>query len=162
MGHDDCAFLFSHRIARHCAGAGWLRQTKRRPARPAASSARVPPPFPPLLSPVRGVAGGGWSKKTAAQPAPPHPLPASPLVAQGEPGQPGGRLGIAASASPRTFNPLFSADGASAGIIRLLFSSLVNMDQATQEPGPGLAESWSLAPDQKTWTFKLRPGEDRK
>src|ERR1019366_8096168 len=109
-----------------------------------------------LLGTVLALAGCG--KPNAVQHGPPHPLPASPLVVQGEPGQPGGRLVIAASASPRTFNPLFSADGASDGIIRLLFSSLVNMDFATQEPGPGLAESWSLAPDQKTWTFKLRQG----
>src|ERR1035437_5094673 len=109
-----------------------------------------------LLGTVLALAGCG--KQNAVQHGPPHPLPPSPLVAQGEPGHPGGRLVIAASSSPRTFNPLFSADGASDGIIRLLFSSLVNMDQATQEPGPGLAESWSLAPDRKTWTFKLRPG----
>ena len=109
-----------------------------------------------LLGTVLALAGCG--KQNAVQHGPPHPLPASPLVAQGEPGQPGGRLVIAASASPRTFNPLFSADSASDGIVRLLFSSLVNMDSATQEPGPGLAESWSVAPDQKTWTIKLRPG----
>ena len=49
-------------------------------------------------------------------------------------------------------------DSASDGIIRLLFAPLVNLDLATQQPGPGLAESWSVAPDQKTWTFKLRQG----
>ena len=32
------------------------------------------------------------------------------------------------------------------------------MDWTTDQPGPGLAESWSVAPDQKTWTFKLRQG----
>ena len=43
-------------------------------------------------------------------------------------------------------------------IIRLLFTALVNYDLPTQQATPGLAESWSVAPDQKTWTFKLRKG----
>ena len=109
-----------------------------------------------VLGTVLALAGCG--KSDAVKRGPPHPLPPSPLVAKGDPVQPGGRLVIAASASPRTFNPLFSVDGASDSIIRLLFAPLVNLDWTTQEPGPGLAESWSVAPDQKTWTFKLRPG----
>ena len=109
-----------------------------------------------LLGAVLALAGCG--KSDAVKRGPAHPLPASPLIAKGDPVQLGGRLVIAASASPRTFNPLFSIDGASDGIIRLLYASLVNVDWVTQEPGPGLAESWSVAPDQKAWTFKLRQG----
>jgi peptide/nickel transport system substrate-binding protein len=108
-----------------------------------------------LLGTVLALAGCG--KPGTVKRGPPHPLPPSPLLAKGDPVQPGGRFVIAVSASPRTFNPLFSIDGASDGVIRLLFASLVNVNLATQEPGPGLAESWSFAPDQKTWTFKLRP-----
>ena len=109
-----------------------------------------------LLVAVLALAGCG--KSDAVKRGPAHPLPASPLIAKGDPVQLGGRLVIAASASPRTFNPLFSVDGSSDGIIRLLYASLVNVDWVTQEPGPGLAESWSVAPDQKAWTFKLRQG----
>jgi len=65
---------------------------------------------------------------------------------------------LASTASPKTFNPLLALDGASDAVIRLLFSSLVHLDQTTQEPGPGLAESWSVAPDRKSWTFRLRQG----
>ncbi|HEY5482077.1 MAG TPA: ABC transporter substrate-binding protein, partial [Verrucomicrobiae bacterium] len=100
----------------------------------------------------------GCGKPAADKPGASHPLPSSPLIAKGEPGRHGGRLVIAATASPKTFNPLFALDSASDGIIRLLFASLVNLDWATQQPGPGLAESWSVAPDQRTWTFKLRQG----
>ena len=100
----------------------------------------------------------GCGKPESRKPGPAHPLPPSPLIAKAEPGQPGGRFVIPASASPRTFNPLFAFDGASDGIIRLLFASLVRLDWATQQPGPGLAESWSVASDQKTWTLKLRAG----
>jgi peptide/nickel transport system substrate-binding protein len=72
------------------------------------------------------------------------------------PGIPGGRLALSLFGNPRTFNPVVDADGASDGVIRLLFSSLVEMNLESQEAEPGLAESWSVGPDQKTWTFKLR------
>ena len=109
-----------------------------------------------LLGTVLALAGCGQTE--APKSSAPHPLPPSPLLAKGEPGRRGGRFVIPASASPKTFNPLFAFDAASDSIVRLLFAPLVRLDWATQEPGPGLAESWSVAPDQKTWTFKLRPG----
>jgi len=100
----------------------------------------------------------GCGKPEPVQPSAPHPLPPSPLIAKGAPGRHGGRFVVAANMSPKTFNPLLALDSASDNIVRLLFGSLVNLDYTTQQPGPGLAESWSVAPDQKTWTFKLRPG----
>jgi peptide/nickel transport system substrate-binding protein len=103
-----------------------------------------------LLGLLLSVAGCGQSTQKPAA----HVLPASPLVSQAEPGQPGGRLVLATETSPVTFNPLFTFDG----ITRLLYGSLVNVGPAMQQPGPGLAESWSVAADQKTWTFKLRQG----
>jgi peptide/nickel transport system substrate-binding protein len=86
-----------------------------------------------------------------------HPPP-SPLVSPCEPGKYGGCLVMANGSIPNTFNPLFATNAAADNIARLLFASLVNLNLATQEPGPGLAQSWSVEPDQKTWTFKLRPG----
>src|ERR1035437_2749088 len=100
----------------------------------------------------------GCGKPASVKPSAPHPLPPSPLIAKGAPGRHGGRFVIAATSSPKTFNPLFALDSESDSIVRLLFGSLVNLDCTTQQPGPGLAESWSVAPDQKTWTFKLRAG----
>lgn len=85
-----------------------------------------------------------------------HALPESARVAQCQPGIVGGRLVLGVPGNPRTFNPLLDADGASDAVIRLLFSPLVGINLDTQEPEPALAESWSVAPDQKTWTFKLR------
>src|SRR5208282_2925380 len=87
-----------------------------------------------------------------------HALPVHPLVSKCQLGQMGSRFVFAAPASPRTFNPLFAFDPPSDAICRLLNGSLVNMNFATQEAGPGLAESWSTTPDGKTWTFKLRQG----
>jgi peptide/nickel transport system substrate-binding protein len=109
-----------------------------------------------MLACLSALAGCG--KSAGPRPDAAHLLPPSPLIAKGDPGQPGGRFVIGASASPRTFNPLFAFDSMSDGIIRLLFAPLVMLDSAAQQPGPGLAESWSVAPDQKTWTFRLRPG----
>ncbi len=109
-----------------------------------------------LLGTLLALAGCG--KPGAPKPKASHPLPPSPLLAKGEPGRQGGRFVIPASASPKTFNPLFVFDGPSDSIVRLLFASLVHFDWVMQEPGPALAESWSVAQDQKTWTFKLRPG----
>jgi peptide/nickel transport system substrate-binding protein len=88
-----------------------------------------------------------------------HPLPEPPrLMAKGESGTPGGRLTLVLPGEPRTFNPPIAFDSASDNVVRMLFGSLVSIDFATQNPEPGLAESWSVADDQKTWTFKLRKG----
>src|SRR5260370_40804203 len=60
--------------------------------------------------------------------------------------------------SPKPFTPLVASDASSDAIIRWLNASLTSLNQVSQEPGPGLAESWSVAADQKTWTLKLRQG----
>lgn len=85
-------------------------------------------------------------------------LPPSPLVATCEPGIPGGRLVIATFGDPKTFNPITATEMSSRDIYRFLFNTLVNYDWPSQQATPGLAESWSVEADQKTWTFKLRKG----
>ncbi|MFO1486996.1 MAG: ABC transporter substrate-binding protein [Verrucomicrobiota bacterium] len=87
-----------------------------------------------------------------------HALPEPPRVVTCEPGKAGGRLVLVTDGVPKTFNPIFAIDGGSQSVTRLLFSALVQFDMVTQEPQPGLAESWSVEADQKTWTFKLRKG----
>lgn len=87
---------------------------------------------------------------------PGHALPEPPRVSPGEPGRAGGHLVLAALGNPRTFNPLLGVDSGSDAVIRLLFSSLVTLNLESQEAEPGLAESWTVTQDQKTWTFKLR------
>ncbi|HSU52488.1 MAG TPA: ABC transporter substrate-binding protein [Candidatus Dormibacteraeota bacterium] len=81
-----------------------------------------------------------------------------PVIANCQPGTPGGRFTLAIPFGPRTFNPLIAADASSDQIVRLLGGSLINLNWQTQEPGPGLAEQWGVGPDNKTWTFKLRQG----
>ncbi|MBL9171447.1 MAG: ABC transporter substrate-binding protein [Verrucomicrobiales bacterium] len=85
-----------------------------------------------------------------------YPLPDPPLVSTCEPGQHGGRLVISTFADPKTFNPITANEQSSLDILRFFFSGLVDYDYTTLSPRPALAESWSVEPDQKTWTFKLR------
>jgi peptide/nickel transport system substrate-binding protein len=86
------------------------------------------------------------------------PLPDPPLLAPCEAGVPGGRLVVAAVGDPKTFNPITANESSSIDIIRFLFSALVNYDMPSQTAIPGIAESWSVGADQKTWTFKMRKG----
>src|ERR1700722_5668977 len=86
------------------------------------------------------------------------PLPDSPLIAPCEPGIPGGRLVVATFGDPKTFNPITATELSSRDIYRMLFNTLVNYDWPSQTAIPGIAESWSVGADQKTWTFKLRKG----
>jgi peptide/nickel transport system substrate-binding protein len=101
----------------------------------------------------------GCGKKPLAAPAKPaadYPLPDPPLVADCQPGIPGGRLVIATFGDPKTFNPITANEQSSEEIYRHLFASLLGYDWTTQAVTPGLADFWTNSPDGKTWTFKLR------
>ncbi|MGE0614470.1 MAG: peptide ABC transporter substrate-binding protein [Bacteriovoracia bacterium] len=43
-------------------------------------------------------------------------------------------------------------------IISALFEGLVDEDPVDLHPVPGMAESWTISPDKKTYTFKIRKG----
>jgi peptide/nickel transport system substrate-binding protein len=103
------------------------------------------------------VAGCGNSNSNAPQEKA-GALPDPPLVANCEPGAPGGRLVIACYGDPKTFNPITANEQSSEEIYRHLFASLLNFDYSTQEVSPGLASSWTNSPDGLTWTFNLRKG----
>ena len=101
----------------------------------------------------------GCGKKpeiTPAKPAASYPPPEPPLVADCEPGIPGGRLVASLYGEPKTFNPITANEGSSEEIYRHLFAALLGFDYPTEQVSPGLAESWTNSPDGKTWTFKLR------
>ncbi len=99
----------------------------------------------------------GCGKAPETKPATGHALPTPPYISKYAPGQFGGQL-ILAITNPPTFNPVLANSPAAEAVTRLLFSSLVVMDLAGDEAQPGLAESWSVDSDQRTWTFKLRKG----
>src|SRR6185503_8391181 len=86
------------------------------------------------------------------------PLPEPPLTLNIEPGVRGGRMVVGALGDPKTFNPITANESTSTEIIRFLFAGLVNTDLISYELYPGLAESWKVEDDKKTWAFKLRKG----
>src|SRR4030095_3658662 len=86
------------------------------------------------------------------------PLPEPPIKYEIEPGKQGGRLVMAVFGEPKTFNPITANESSSTDVIAALFAGLVGTDYKKFEQFPALAQSWSVADDKKTWTFKLRKG----
>ncbi|HEV7915056.1 MAG TPA: ABC transporter substrate-binding protein, partial [Albitalea sp.] len=61
--------------------------------------------------------------------------------------------------SPEGFNPQYFTTGTTADAASVpLFNRLVEFDLGTTNIVPGLAESWTAAPDGLSYTFKLRKG----
>jgi len=61
-------------------------------------------------------------------------------------------------ADPKTFNYWAASDAASREIANLMFASLLETDPYNADIVPGLAESYAIAPDNMTYTVKLRKG----
>ena len=59
---------------------------------------------------------------------------------------------------PTTLNPLSSSDGYSSAVQGYMFESLLEHDLDTFEWKPALATEWSISPDKRVFTFKLRQG----
>ncbi len=87
-----------------------------------------------------------------------YPIPAGADTADAGPGVYGGRVLIAALGDPKTFNPVVASETSSTDINGRMFSSLVTMDNVTQELVPGLAKSWDFSADNLRLTFHLREG----
>ena len=66
-------------------------------------------------------------------------------------------INISIGGEPPTLDPDLSGDSISARVAHDFFEGLVSFDQKG-EPIPGLAESWEISADQKTYTFHLRKG----
>ncbi len=59
--------------------------------------------------------------------------------------------------SPASFNPQLVSDGVSLNAsARTIFNRLVEFKPGSTEIIPGLAESWKISKDKKTYTFKLK------
>ncbi len=89
---------------------------------------------------------------TAAPTAPPTPAPTP------TPAGPTGSLTVALSTfAEDTFLP-WNGGVARQTYLGLIYEFLFYVDPETVEPQPGLATSWEMSPDGKTWTFELREG----
>ncbi len=70
---------------------------------------------------------------------------------------PGGSYSEAVVGSVKNINPILPEDSASADATKLIFSGLTRFDTQGNLTSD-LAESWSVSPDGKTYTFHLRHG----
>ena len=59
---------------------------------------------------------------------------------------------------PKTLNPLAAADDASETLSYLTSGVLIRVNRLTQEPEPGIAQSWKISPDNRSITFQIREG----
>lgn len=73
-------------------------------------------------------------------------------------GVPRADLIIANAVEPESLDPIIMTGQADARVVDCLFEGLVRTDPVTATPIPGLAESWTISQDKRTYTFKLRNG----
>ena len=70
----------------------------------------------------------------------------------------GGTLVSSLRSEPRTFNRIVLPSVPTDLYSILTGSKLIRVNRATQEAEPALVESWTISPDNKTYTLKLRDG----
>src|ERR1700687_4824468 len=70
-----------------------------------------------------------------------------------------GTLVFCSEGSPEGFQPQFFTTGTTFDAVSVpMFNRLVEFELGTTNIIPALAESWTVSPDGKTYTFKLRKG----
>ncbi|HEX7958855.1 MAG TPA: ABC transporter substrate-binding protein [Terriglobales bacterium] len=84
--------------------------------------------------------------------------PTEYLKTTSEPGRPGGRIVTAQRAEPKTLNPVVNLDQPSRDVSRRMNADLIHINRYTQKTEPALAKSWSVSPDGKSYTLRLRRG----
>ena len=60
--------------------------------------------------------------------------------------------------SPENFNPMLNTTGTTFDANRPIYNRLIEFKHGSTDLEPGLAESWDVSPDGKTFTFHLRHG----
>jgi peptide/nickel transport system substrate-binding protein len=80
------------------------------------------------------------------------------MIADGAPGQAGGRLVIALRSEPKTLNPALALDEPSRDVIRCMTADLIHINRGSLKTEPALAKSWSVSRDGRQYTLQLRRG----
>ncbi len=65
---------------------------------------------------------------------------------------------ISFASEPTTLNPINSSDFYATKVQLYVVDHLLTKDPETNEHKPGVAESWTVSPDGKVYTFKIRQG----
>jgi peptide/nickel transport system substrate-binding protein len=68
----------------------------------------------------------------------------------------GGTLNRRVDVKIATLNPIITTNREERQVVNYLFTPLVRLDR-NLNPVPGLADSWEISPDGKSYTFKLNP-----
>lgn len=71
-------------------------------------------------------------------------------------GKYGGKMVRATLGEPKSFNPIVASETSTTDFTQRIFQGLTDEDVFTGNVKPVLAESWEVAADGLTWTFKLR------
>ena len=95
----------------------------------------------------------------AAAPIPEAASPGEEIARMaGVSGHYGGHLTIGQRAEPKTLNPVTATDAVSREVIGRLMGDLIEINRSSQQTEPGLAKSWKISPDGRTFTLQLRKG----
>jgi peptide/nickel transport system substrate-binding protein len=80
------------------------------------------------------------------------------MIADGAPGDAGGRLVVALRSEPKTLNPALALDEPSRDVIRCMTADLIHINRGSLKTEPALAKSWSVSRDGRQYTLQLRRG----
>ena len=101
----------------------------------------------------------GRSGQASAMREDPHPRPADAMTPRmNESGTYGGRFIIAQTSAPKTFNAIMANETSSTDVTNLMFITLADYDNGTQQDIASLAKSWDISDDGLTYTWHLRRG----
>jgi peptide/nickel transport system substrate-binding protein len=101
----------------------------------------------------------GRAGRAASSRVDPHPKPADAMIPRmKEAGTYGGRFIIAQTSAPKTFNAIMANETSSSDLTNLMFITLADYDNSTQQDIPSLAKSWDISADGLTYTWYLRRG----
>ncbi|MFW6271712.1 MAG: extracellular solute-binding protein [Desulfosalsimonas sp.] len=67
----------------------------------------------------------------------------------------GGQISVFAGQYPKSMNYYLDSNALSSEIFGIMFESLLSIDPLTLEYRPGLAETWKISEDKKTFTFHI-------